>query len=269
MSSLLVQLVRHARITWDPRNASSLGTNVHQLKQLVDKLSAQDLQLPPGLLNNTTTATTSGVTASSSSPTASSSSISPQSVAASSSPESLTTRRAPPCTFVSLVNEPNVTISVFILNESNSELPLHDHPGMHGLLKAISGQLHVQAYTALDAAGEPTPLPRSSAEGGGAIIVRHEPAVVIDASSPAVLLAPHLSNFHRIRPISGRAAFLDILSPPYQTLIPAWGERQCTYYEPVEAADDVLTLVPTVCPSSFWCNEVTFPWIDRLREDLE
>lgn len=263
MSSLLIQLVRLAKITWDPRNAGALGSNVQQLKQLVDRITAQDLQLSPGLLHN--------------------SSVSPQqtpeqlrnpSTDHSSSPSSATVspilspaRRVAPCTYLSIVDEPNVTISVFILNESESELPLHDHPGMHGLVKAISGQLLVQGYTALDdnngtLSNQAGTQPRMS----GIVPVRREEPIVIGEHSPALMLTPSFANYHHIRPVSGRAAFVDILSPPYHTEIPELGKRKCTYYQPVQDGDEYV-LMPTDCPSSYWCNEVAFEWSDRADAD--
>lgn len=249
MSSLLHQIVRLCKTTWDPHNAAVLATNVQQLKQLVDRLSARDLKLPAGLLADPHQYARQAESANDSS----------------SSP-----MRPAPCTYVSLFEHPHVTINLFIL-AAGTELPLHDHPCMHGLLKPIAGQLIVQCYTAIDENGQPTVV--RPERQPVCIHVRREPAVQLDATSEAVLLTPQLGNFHHIRPVAGGvAAFLDILSPPYQTPIDKFGVRQCTYYQPcaMGAPDsEMYVLVPRSSPSSFWCNTVPYTLGDYDAESHE
>lgn len=243
MSSLLHQIVRLCKATWDPHNAAGLATNVEQLKRLVDRLTARDLNLPPGLLADPHQYARQQRRL-----------LSPSNPAQSESPDP-----AAPCTYVSLLHHPDVTINVFIL-AAGTEMPLHDHPCMHGLLKPIAGQLAVQCYTAIDESGEPTTvLPEQMPT---CIAVRREPAVQVDATSEAVLLTPQLGNFHHIRPLAGEAAaFLDILSPPYHTLVEEFGTRDCTYYQPLDVGApgaEVCVLMPTPSPPDFWCYTVPY-----------
>lgn len=258
MSKLLFSIVRLAKHCWDPSNAAALTQNVQQLKLLVDRLTARDLNLPPGLLCNSS-ASSSPDAVSLSGLAATESELALEEDAPKSKPSSPSSSigREAPCTYLSLLDHPNVTISIFILH-CGSQMPLHDHPAMHGLLKAISGQLAVQGFTAIDAAGEPITVTPHKVPAS--IPVRCEETVVLDEHSPAVLLTPMMANYHRIGAVDGQAAFLDILSPPYQSEIPVWGARTCTYYKPKLLDGDRWNLVPSGTPTSFWCDMVPYEW---------
>lgn len=54
--------------------------------------------------------------------------------------------RKVPVTYVHVFKDRNVSIGTFVLREG-AEIPLHDHPCMHGLLKVIYGQVKIQSYT--------------------------------------------------------------------------------------------------------------------------
>jgi len=56
-----------------------------------------------------------------------------------------------PVTYMPLKETDACTMCVFIMKrEEGGSLPLHDHPGMHGLLKVISGQRKIRSYTVID-----------------------------------------------------------------------------------------------------------------------
>lgn len=164
-------------------------------------------------------------------------------------------------------------------------MPLHDHPCMHGILKAISGRLAVECFTAVDANGQPVsawPLDSSAstalASPPSIVPVRAEPSQIIDAASPAVLLTPALGNYHRLCPTGGAdAAFLDILSPPYNSDSNEYGVRPCTYYrlqrlEAAENGDDEverLALVATTQPLDFWCENVPYELDACVQYELD
>lgn len=250
MSALLHQIVRHAKATWEPHNAPTLSHNIQQLRQLVDRLTAADLRFPPGLLDNDN----------------------PHDDHFRTTQNSYQRRRAP-CTYVPVLDHPDVTISVFVLR-ANQQMPLHDHPCMHGILKAISGRLAVECFTAVDADGQPVnawPLETSASSDFASpptiVPVRAEPAQIIDADSPAVLLTPSMGNYHRLCPMDGAdAAFLDILSPPYNSASNDFGVRPCTYYrlqrlQPAvnDSADaERLALMATTQPLDFWCENMPY-----------
>lgn len=211
------KIIRTARVTFDPKNASSSVQNYAKLKALVDKLSADDIHLAPSVLSG---------------------------------------RHIPPaypngppaaCGFVSLYNHPDVIVSLFILG-ANQEMPLHDHPHMYGILKAVTGKLSIRGYTAIDDAQRPTVVARP--ENEPFIEVRAEQPVTISADTDAVALSPSVGNFHQIVAVDGPAAFFDILSPPYSTEIPVYGSRPCTYYKTI-AIGKRLYLESCECPESY------------------
>lgn len=224
MSLLLHQIIRAARVTFDPKNTSSTAQNYAKLKALVDKLSADDINLPMNILSGRQ--------------------IPPA------------YRNGPPatCGFVSLFNHPDVVISIFIL-ASNQELPLHDHPHMYGILKAITGKITIRGYTAIDDQNRPIVVPRPESERF--IEVRPEPPVTISVDKDAVVLSPSVGNFHQISAVDGPAAFFDILSPPYNTEIPVYGSRPCTYYKTISEGKR-LFLESCECPESYISAHVPY-----------
>lgn len=64
--------------------------------------------------------------------------------------------------------------------------------------------------------------------------IRHRP-VILHSNSPACVLTPSDKNLHQISCIEGPAAFLDILSPPYDVNIFGYGPRPCTYFKVVRS----------------------------------
>lgn len=88
------------------------SANFSALKQLVDQLTAKDLDIPPDLM-----ITKSFVQ----NPT-----------------------RAP-VKYLDIFEHQTFTMSVFII-ANNYTMPLHDHPG-HGLLRVISGMARIQSYS--------------------------------------------------------------------------------------------------------------------------
>lgn len=224
MSLLLHQIIRTARATFDPKNISSTAQNYAKLKALVDKLTADDINLPISALSG---------------------------------------RHIPPvvrngpsasCGFVSMLNHPDVIISIFIL-AANQEMPLHDHPHMYGILKAITGKLIIHGFTAIDDQQQPIVVPRPESEPF--IEVRAEQPVTISSNTDAVVLSPSIGNFHQISAVDGPAAFFDILSPPYTTEIPVYGSRPCTYYKTV-SVDKRLYLESCECPESYSTSYVPY-----------
>lgn len=232
MSLLLHQIIRAARLTFDPKNNSSAAQNYAKLKTLVDKLTADDINLPLSVLSGRH--------------------IPP------------VYRNGPPasCGYVSLLNHPDVIISIFIL-APNQEMPLHDHPHMYGILKAITGKLNIRGYTAIDDQQRPIVVPRPESESF--IEVRPEPQVTIGADTDAVVLSPSVGNFHQISAVDGSAAFFDILSPPYTTEIPVYGSRPCTYYKTV-ADGDRMYLESCECPDTYTTSYVSYELYDSAAD---
>lgn len=64
--------------------------------------------------------------------------------------------------------------------------------------------------------------------------VRHRP-VYLHSNSPACTFTPTEQNLHEIFGMEGPAAFLDILSPPYDVDEYGKGTRPCTFFKTVKS----------------------------------
>uniref|UniRef100_A0A2I3H2Z9 2-aminoethanethiol dioxygenase n=1 Tax=Nomascus leucogenys TaxID=61853 RepID=A0A2I3H2Z9_NOMLE len=182
----------------------------------------------------------------------------------------------PPVTYMHIYETDGFSLGVFLL-KSGTSIPLHDHPGMHGMLKVLYGTVRISCMDKLDAGGgqrpralppeqqfEPPLQPRErDAVRPGVLRSRAE---YTEASGPCIL-TPHRDNLHQIDAVEGPAAFLDILAPPYD---PDDG-RDCHYYrvlEPVrpkEASSSAcdlpreVWLLETPQADDFWCEGEPYP----------
>jgi len=64
--------------------------------------------------------------------------------------------------------------------------------------------------------------------------VRHRP-ICLYSNSPACIFTPTEKNLHEILCVEGPAAFLDILSPPYDVDEFGKGTRPCTFFKTVKS----------------------------------
>jgi cysteamine dioxygenase len=177
-----------------------------------------------------------------------------------------------PVTYVGLWEDECFSMGIFVL-KNGVRLPLHDHPGMHGLCKVISGTVNVRRYTALSSNNN-VAIPSELAEKytnwrvkNFLQQVRATPLTSINAdiqqdASPCCL-TPTEENFHEIEAVNGPAAFLDILSPPYNTFDSEGHVRVCHYFQDVTPklsetganhvpVDSWLMKIPQ--PLDFWCD---------------
>ncbi|XP_003725423.1 2-aminoethanethiol dioxygenase [Strongylocentrotus purpuratus] len=172
-----------------------------------------------------------------------------------------------PVGYMHIFEDGVMTMGVFIIREG-SRIPLHNHPGMHGLLKVLYGDISVRTFNTITE--DWTKFPISKFEG----FPENEPPkkhllaptrLGIDqhftASSEAVLLTPREGNYHSLESVGGPAAFLDILSPPYDPVI----GRDCQYFkelkslQPSSSESDPHWLMCISQPHDFWCDEVHYP----------
>ncbi|XP_032814381.1 2-aminoethanethiol dioxygenase [Petromyzon marinus] len=148
----------------------------------------------------------------------------------------------PPVSYMEIAEGVHFSMGIFVLR-AGASIPLHDHPGMHGLLKVLYGELRLSEWDRgppRDAAGSRVgdpgppefkpplrawqrPLVRAS---------RYRGQQRLSPLAPCRLLTPHHGNLHRVDAVGGPAAFLDILAPPYS---PDTG-RDCHYYRPLVPA---------------------------------
>ncbi|KAK7079240.1 hypothetical protein SK128_006067 [Halocaridina rubra] len=181
-------------------------------------------------------------------------------------------RDGAPVTYMQLYEDNDVTICVFILKRG-VRLPLHDHPGMFGILKVIHGVVSVQSYSHFTSESLDSKLQSllNAKTLNGVFPATKHPKVKISTSDPACRLSPDTQNMHEIFSEDGPAAFLDILSPPYGTDKRLGIERDCHYYQELEPfrvssapSNDMTLLISIPSPSDFWCDQADYegPVID-------
>ncbi|KAE8590058.1 hypothetical protein XENTR_v10017922 [Xenopus tropicalis] len=207
MSSLIQKVARQARQTFRSTGGGGPGPSAEslgQLRKLVSQVRAEDVGLGGGR---------------------------PRSAGG----------KGPPVTYMHICETSCFSMGVFLLRPGAC-IPLHDHPGMHGLLKVLYGKLRVSGFDRLEAAGGTAAAKEPEAAAFSPPLLPYECGSVRRAalrsvgelgdSSPPCLLAPHRENLHQISAVDGPAAFLDILAPPYD---PADG-RDCHYYKLLQPA---------------------------------
>lgn len=94
--------------------------------------------------------------------------------------------------------------------------------------------------------------------------VRHRP-ISLDSNSSACILTPSEKNLHEISCVEGPAAFLDILSPPYDVDEFGKGPRPCTFFKVksklcTESADVVEEIQLSVIesPPDFYSSSLKY-----------
>ncbi|VDP79430.1 unnamed protein product [Echinostoma caproni] len=146
---------------------------------------------------------------------------------------------AAPVAYVHITENEVFSMGIFVLRPG-SRIPLHDHPGMYGILRVMYGSLRCRSFTPLQNLEPNHPAyPRSSLTeafpGSGwqfrdLIVARPHQDVVLNTESCAQLLTPVDGNLHEVTPVDGPAVFLDILAPPYDHDL---GTRECRFYKEV------------------------------------
>lgn len=226
MSTLFAKVVKQSLTTFDRKNVSALKANLKVLKQLVDQLTPRDLNLDTDLMSE----------------------------------EAFRCQDKAPCTFVSVFEHEDVSMSVFILRPGYT-MPLHDHPVMHGILRSLSGTLLIKSYTNSNSDGE---IYRRTAKE---VSVKAEQPKLVGNTTECATLTPTESNYHEISAVNGVAAFFDILSPPYDANIPIYGRRRCNFYRKLaqhNTTDFILERIPT--PITYYCDSAVYAPPDFLRD---
>ncbi|KER20894.1 hypothetical protein T265_10643 [Opisthorchis viverrini] len=145
---------------------------------------------------------------------------------------------AAPVAYVHIMENEIFSMGIFILRPG-SRIPLHDHPGMFGILHVIYGSLRCRSFTPLrnvkssDSNFHKVAFSKFSDSRwqlSDIILARPYQDVVMTTESQAHLLSPIDGNFHEISAVDGPAVFLDILSPPYDHDL---GTRECRFYKEV------------------------------------
>ena len=187
-----------------------------------------------------------------------------------------------PVTYVHIWEDSVFSMGIFVLR-NGARLPMHDHPGMYGVLKVIHGAIRLRSFSpcaiqnrrAGHINGDKTDF---WGRGGERLFASKKCSDgVYDVDSDACVLTPSDANLHEIEAVNGPAAFLDVLAPPYDPS----GGRECHYYKEYTFKDqndkrrlspssssssstdghqqeDITWLVETSHPDDFWCDSSTY-----------
>lgn len=144
-----------------------------------------------------------------------------------------------PVAYVHIMENEVFSMGIFIL-KPGSRIPLHDHPGMYGILKVLTGSVRCRSFTRLKNVKSTTDLGNykpslsvfddSKWQLTDLIIARPHQDTVLSPDHQPCLLFPIEGNLHEITPVDGPAVFLDILAPPYDHDL---GTRECRFYKEV------------------------------------
>jgi len=182
---------------------------------------------------------------------------------------------APVC-HINLLKTEQFSFGIFIIRKGMA-LPLHDHPGMTGIVKVLYGTLKVTSYKAKDG-----PLSMEEHSTLNRIPVTRLPDVTLTSSSDCQVLTPHVGNFHFVQSMGDDTAIFDILAPPYSDS----DNRDCHYYKEMylstendcfgsELRVDDRNLQPYLIrvdqPYDFYCDQIPYvgPSIEIDYEDDE
>ena len=172
-----------------------------------------------------------------------------------------------PCTFINILEDKSFTISVFIL-DANYTMPLHDHPGMSGLLKVISGDVKIQSYSQIK-----LPVELETNENQHELFVNPNEPKYLNSKTETQILGPLESNYHEITALNSPAAFMDILTPPYSnndyTTSSSEEPRHCSFYRKLVVyfnGNKVMKLERIPTPNSYYCDSINYHQPDVQRD---
>jgi len=159
------------------------------------------------------------------------------------SPRRMAQASVAPVTYIKVVENPIVSIGIFIIREGQ-QIPLHDHPNMHGIIKCVQGQLRISAFSKKEtnfydlAENLRTEKLKRKMESGEIFLAETHLPINLSPDSKSCCLNPKSMNIHQVESVNGQAAFLDILSPPYN-IDPSPDQpdqqvRECNYYRVAE-----------------------------------
>ncbi|XP_064392897.1 2-aminoethanethiol dioxygenase-like [Halichondria panicea] len=150
-------------------------------------------------------------------------------------------------------------IGLFLIKPQKS-IPLHNHPGMHGIMKILLGSMTVTSYTRAAAVRGRSDGGSKGQGDGGSFSASLVSKVTYTPQSEPCCLEPHSRNLHEIVASDQSVVFLDILGPPYN---PKLG-RDCAYYfreEPSprdHSEEESILLKPGPNPAWFTCIPLTY-----------
>lgn len=182
-----------------------------------------------------------------------------------------------PVSCIEIYEDNHITMAIFIL-KPNGKLPLHNHPGMYGLIKVIAGKVKIVSYSintdktkefdlkSYQDNGIPVPV---RPKRHGIVTAELSGIIVAGTNSKPCVLDPDFKNLHEIESLDGPAAFLDILAPPYDYPLGGYENRKCSYYTKLsQVSPEIFRLQEIKSPSWYWTDSHPFTGPDLYEADL-
>ncbi|XP_072386983.1 2-aminoethanethiol dioxygenase [Diabrotica undecimpunctata] len=179
-----------------------------------------------------------------------------------------------PVTYIDVYEDSSLTMGIFVL-QKDKKLPLHNHPEMYGLIKVLAGKIRVISYsinTPTTVEVDTRSYKDNQTSSGSNIMLSPDKGKrkrfvtaelvsndIVGVDSKPCILDPNKRNIHEIYSVDGPAAFIDILAPPYNTLIPGVGPRYCSYYSIVTSIlPNIFLLQETRNPPWYWTDTAPY-----------
>ena len=174
-----------------------------------------------------------------------------------------------PVSYIHLWEDETFSMGIFVV-KGGSRLPLHDHPGMFGLLRVIHGTLKIVSLSETEDVKVPDEISQRLARWQKPLVktVRVESEGTLTADQDCCQLTPSRGNLHEITAVSEMAAFVDILAPPYDHS----ENRDCHYYSEIpmqgaSASSDIKWIIQVPQPLDFWCDSLEYKGPDLDTRD--
>lgn len=174
-----------------------------------------------------------------------------------------------PTAYSKLFENDFFNLSLFSIGP-NSRLPLHNHPGMDGFLKVISGKVLIKTFDQLpqDVDKPPSNILSSipyKLKSSSIVPTRRLEDKIISADDQSVaLIEPEKGNIHEITVSPDwetGSAFLDLIAPPYDRDSSA---RSVSYYRILgdsyssKLSADITWLLVIPPPNDYWCAFIDY-----------
>ncbi|PVD30973.1 hypothetical protein C0Q70_10249 [Pomacea canaliculata] len=179
------------------------------------------------------------------------------------------THEKAPVSYIHMWEDDCFSMGIFVVKRGG-QLPLHDHPGMFGLLKVIYGTLKIVSFSEVSGVDVPEEISQLFPRRQRPLLkpVKLQQDGLITSYDMCCQLTPSEGNFHEISSESDMAAFVDILAPPYNHS----RDRDCNYYKLVPTDDKepnrhIEWLVRVSQPTEFWCDTVDYQGPDLEIEN--
>jgi len=183
-----------------------------------------------------------------------------------------------PVTYIPIAENKHVSVGIFVIREGQN-IPLHDHPHMHGIIKCLKGNLRITSFTKADNHSTPERFRKSPSlieklRFGELFLAEQSGSHTVGPESSCCILSPQKSNIHKIESIDGPAAFLDILAPPYNIDPHPYSddqqERDCHYFRVLSEPGPEQHKWMLMCdpPASFDCSTEQYqgPELETLAD---